>query len=268
MNKMDKASAGQVSASAAEIYDAFFVPALFGQWAPRICDAAGIGPGQQVLDVACGTGSATREASGRVGPAGAVTGIDRNPDMLRVARARGDGITWVDGMAEALPFADGSFDRVLCQFGLMFFEDRSGALGEMVRVLRPGGRAVVAVWDAVDTSPGYAAMIALLDRMFGKAAADALRAPFVLADRTRLGEVLRGAGWENAAVSVHGGIARFPSIREWVRMDVRGWTLSDMIDDDQFEALVTAAERELSGFADRSGAVAFDAPALFVSLAA
>ena len=64
----------------------------------------------------------------------------------------------------------------------MFFEDRVGALHEMWRVLKPGGRLAVAVWDSAERSPGYAAMIALIDRLFGASVADALRAPFVLGD--------------------------------------------------------------------------------------
>jgi ubiquinone/menaquinone biosynthesis C-methylase UbiE len=64
----------------------------------------------------------------------------------------------------------------------MFFDDRAGALRQMMRVLRPGGRIAVAVCDAVENSPGYAAFAALLDRLFGTAVGDAFRAPFVLGD--------------------------------------------------------------------------------------
>jgi ubiquinone/menaquinone biosynthesis C-methylase UbiE len=98
-----------------------------------------------VLDVACGTGVVAREAARRVGPAGAVAGLDRNEGMLAVARRMAPGIAWRHGLAEALPFPDGAFDAVICQFGLMFFEDRGKALGEMWRALRPGGRLAVAV---------------------------------------------------------------------------------------------------------------------------
>ena len=79
---------GQVIASAAEVYDAFFVPALFQEWAPRVADAADLSSGRRVLDVACGTGVVAREAARRVGSDGAVIGLDRNPGMLAVAAAR------------------------------------------------------------------------------------------------------------------------------------------------------------------------------------
>jgi ubiquinone/menaquinone biosynthesis C-methylase UbiE len=78
---------GQIAATAAEIYDQFFVPALFAEWAPRLCDAAVIGEGQTVVDIGCGTGVAARTAAARVGPSGAVTGVDVNEGMLAVATA-------------------------------------------------------------------------------------------------------------------------------------------------------------------------------------
>lgn len=256
----DAAAAGQVSRTAAEIYDAFFVPALFGQFANPLCDAAKIGPEHHVLDVACGTGATTRVAADRIKPGGRIVGLDRNEGMLSVAEKQGRDIEWVEGPAEGLPFADQSFDVVLCQFGLMFFDDRAKALEEMRRVLRPSGRIALTTWDDVDHSPGYADMIELIEEMFGPQAADALRAPFLLGDKQALGQVLAAGGLGDADISTVPGTARFESIREWVRMDVRGWTLADFIDDAGFEALVGAAEKRMARFAAGDGSVAFAAP--------
>jgi ubiquinone/menaquinone biosynthesis C-methylase UbiE len=83
---MSTSERGQVTKSAAEVYEEFFVPALFQEWAPRVADAASLRPGQRVLDVACGTGVLARAAAERVGAAGAVTGLDVNEGMLSVAR--------------------------------------------------------------------------------------------------------------------------------------------------------------------------------------
>lgn len=92
----NSASRGQVSGDAAEVYEQFFVPALFGQWAGHTLDAAGItetsGPGSRVLDVGCGTGVVARKAARRVGPTGRVRGLDPNAGML--AEARGQHLTW------------------------------------------------------------------------------------------------------------------------------------------------------------------------------
>ena len=155
---------GQVSRSAAEVYEEFFVPALFRQWVQPVADAADIRAGDRVLDVACGTGILARHAATRVGAAGSVCGVDINEGMLAVARREAPEIEWRKGAAEALPFADDGFDAVVSQFGLMFFADQAKAIREMRRVLRPGGRLAVAVWDSLANTPGYAAMTALLQR--------------------------------------------------------------------------------------------------------
>lgn len=109
-----------------------------------------------------------------------LVGLDRNHGMLAVAAGCAPDVQWIEAKAEAMPLATASFDVVLCQFGLMFFDDPAQALAEMQRVLAPGGRIAISVWDDVANSPGYAGMIDLIEGMFGPDAADALRAPFVL----------------------------------------------------------------------------------------
>jgi len=257
---------GQVIASAAEVYDTFFVPAVFQEWAPRVVDAAGLSPGQHVLDVACGTGVVAREASSRVGPKGSVIGLDRNPGMLAVAAARSQRIRWREGLAESLPFDAGAFDAVLCQFGLMFFDDRITALKDMHRVARPGGRVVVAVWESLERSPGYAAVTSLLRRLFGDTVADAMRAPFVLGEPDDVLALFDEAGLKGARLETSVGQARFPSIDAWVHTDVKGWTLADMIDEAQYRRLLIEARKELARFARPDGSVAFESPAHIVTV--
>ena len=142
---MDRALQGQVSRSAADVYEEFFVPALFREPAQHVARAADIRRGQSVLDAACGTGVLAREAVGATGNDGKVTGLDGNDGMLAVAKRLAPGINWQRGLAEALPFADRSFDRAFSQFALMFFDDRAAALREMRRVMKPGGRMHAAV---------------------------------------------------------------------------------------------------------------------------
>ena len=259
---MDERLKGQVTRSAAEIYEEFFVPALFWQWAPIVADAAGIGGGQRVLDVACGTGVLAREAASR---GASLTGLDRNEGMLATARRIAPAVEWKAGRAEQLPFADGSFDAVVSQFGLMFFDDRAGALREMARVLKSGGRLAVAVWDRLENSPGYAAMAALLDRLFGRRIASELHAPFALGDAGKLRALFAEAGMPDAKVATHTGTARFPSIEAWVRTDVKGWTLADLIDDKQYALLLREAETALRTFVKADGIVLFEAPALIAT---
>jgi ubiquinone/menaquinone biosynthesis C-methylase UbiE len=250
----------------AEVYDEFFVPALFQQWGPAVAAAARVEPGDRVLDVACGTGALTLAVADRVGPGGSVLGLDANPAMLAVARRKPVPIEWLDGRAEALPLPDREFDAVVSQFGFMFFEDRPAALREMQRVLRPGGRLAVAVCDAVDNSPGYAAFAALLDRLFGKRIGDAFRAPFVLGDADALLEIAREAGIRGAKVTRHARTVRFRSIAALVSTErACAWTLGGMLDDDQFAQLLEEAEAALERFVDEEGSVVFNMPALILT---
>lgn len=259
---MNRTLAGQVSADAAETYERFFVPALFRQWTTPLLDAARVDSDTaRLLDVACGTGVLARAAAERLGTARGIVGVDPNDGMLAVARRMAPGIDWRAGRAEALPCEDASFDAVLCQFGLMFFEDRVAGLEQMMRVLRPGGRLAVAVWGALDGAPGYAELVRLIERACGTRAADALRAPFSLGDAGELGSLARRAGIVDARIETRAGVARFASIADWIRTDVRGWSYSALVDDDQLAALVDEAQRTMVRFVAADGSVAFDAPA-------
>lgn len=249
----------------AEVYHERFVPALFGPWARVMTEVAGIAPGEAVLDVACGTGALTLSAAQAVGPLGSVVGLDPNPEMLAVARRSSRLVEWCEAPAERIPFPDGAFDAVVSQFGLMFFDDRARALSEMMRVLRPGGRLVVAVCGAVEDSPGYAAFARLLDRLFGRQVGDAFRAPFVLGDRQALARVAEDAGIAGASVERHTGAVRFRSIADLVSTErACAWTLGGILDDGQFELLRRESEAALAPWAGADGAVVFDMPALIL----
>jgi len=253
-------------ATPADVYEEMFVPALFQQWGNVVAQAAGVGSGQRVLDVACGTGVLACAAAERVGLIGTVVGLDPNPEMLAVARRKSARIEWRGGRAESLPFADQSFDAVVSQFGLMFFEDRPAALRQMMRVLRPGGRLAVAVCDSLDHSPGYAAVAALLQRLFGNRVADAFRAPFVLGDPERLHSLCAEAGIAGAKVTQYEGTVRFASIASLISTErACVWTLGGMLDDAQFERLLNESEQELRQFKTVDGDIAFSMPALIVT---
>ncbi|MAS41133.1 MAG: methyltransferase type 11 [Porticoccaceae bacterium] len=251
--------------SPAEIYERHFVPALFGQWGPRVAEAAGIAPGQQALDVACGTGALTRAVVERLAGRGSVIGLDSNPEMLAVARGLMPRVDWREASAESLPFGEGEFDAVVSQFGLMFFEDRVGALREALRVLKPGGRLVVAVCDALDHSSGYAVLSELLHRLFGPDVAEAFRAPFVCGDRELLQDLCRQAGIPEAEVTRSDGSVRFASIDALVATErACAWTLGGLLDDDQFARLTAAAQESLAPFAGPDGTVDFTMPVLMI----
>ena len=260
---MGDSDRGQVTATAAEIYDSFFVPSLFGQWTGVVLDAAEVQTGHSVLDVGCGTGVLSVAAYERVGSSGRVIGVDPNDGMLGVARRNDPSVEWNESVAEALPYPDGDFDRVVSQFALMFFTDPARALAEVGRVTRADGRITFAVWDRLEHNLGYARLADLIERLFGAAAARSLRAPFQLGDPTALAEIA-SHGITDPNVAEHRGTARFESLDSWLHTEIRGWTLADEIDDAGYDALLTAAARELADLAGPGG-VEFDVSALTVT---
>jgi len=265
---MPEAKKASPARSPAEIYDEFFVPALFQPWARVVMDAARIEPDQCVLDVACGTGVLACAAADRVGSGGSVVGLDPNEEMLAVAHGKADTIEWRVGRAEAIPFPDERFDAVVSQFGMMFFENPSGALRDMLRVTRPGGHLAVAVCDALEHSPGYAAFEKLLRRLFGVRVAEAFCAPFVLGDIKRLLSLCAAAGMFDAKVTRHDGVVHFASIRSLVSTErACVWTLGGLLDDRQFETLSAESERVLQAFVEDDGTLTFSMPALIVTAA-
>lgn len=262
---MSEHTTGQVAASAAEIYEEFFVPALFEPWPPHVLRAADVQPGQRVLDVACGTGVLARAAADRVGPDGSVVGVDINDGMLAVARQKAPDITWEVAPAEALPFASNTFERVVSQFGLMFFADPAQAIAEMVRVLRPGGTLAIAVWDRLERTPGYAAVAAILNELFGAEAAQSIEMPYSLGDTERITALFAAAGQPDITIQTITDQARFASIDAWIYTDIKGWTLADIIDDAGYEQLRQHAPQRLAQFIRPDGSVAFDAPAHIIT---
>jgi SAM-dependent methyltransferase len=253
--------------AAAKAYEALFVPALFGQWATQVADTAQLQSGQRVLDVACGTGVLSREVLARVGSEGTVAGLDANPGMLATAREITPGVDWTQGVAESLPYPDNSFDTVISQFGLMFFTDRSQAIAEMRRVLVPGGRLVVAVWDCLDNIPAYAALVALLERQAGTAAADALRAPFVLGHRQLLANVFVDGGVTPTDITAYPGVAQFPSLSAMVDAELRGWLpiMGVVLAERQMARMLQQAQTVLGPYVTAEGRLVFAMPALLVS---
>lgn len=118
---------------------------LHHRWRRRAADLAGLRPGQRALDVATGTGDLAIELARRVRPDGEVVAIDFSERMLELARAKGDSmpIHFEAANALELPFADNEFDAATVGFGARNFAQLERGLGEMVRVVRPGGRVVV-----------------------------------------------------------------------------------------------------------------------------
>jgi ubiquinone/menaquinone biosynthesis C-methylase UbiE len=135
--------------SAAETHERIAVPYVFLEPARDLVAAMHLTPGARVLDAGAGTGVAARIASEAVAPGGLVVALDPALEMLRAGRRRGLGIA-VCGLAEHLPFRDGSFDAVMASFVISHVPSYEAALAEMVRVLAPGGKLGVTAWGPAE----------------------------------------------------------------------------------------------------------------------
>ena len=244
----------QLTGSSADAYEQLLVPSIFEPWARGLVDLAEPRPGEHVLDAACGTGVVARVAESRVGPDGTVTGVDVNPGMLATAQGTDTVIAWRHADVTALPFADGTFDLVLCQQGVQFMADRTAAARELRRVLAGPGRLALSTWRAIDRSTGYAAFADALDRHAG--AGGIMRAPFAFGDRESLRRLLLGAGFDGVRIVIDVKVCRFPSVVEFLRYEVLASPLAEPVgrlDAEERDALVADLEAVLEPYVDDDG---------------
>ncbi len=149
-----------------EHYDQGMGPVIFAGPAEVAARLAASHRPSRVLETAAGTGIVTRRVRDMLPAEAAIVATDLNAAMLEISRGKfraGENVTFHAADATALPFADGEFDVVLCQFGVMFFPDKDKAYREARRVLAPGGHYVFSVWDTLDHN------------LFGRVVVDVLR---------------------------------------------------------------------------------------------
>jgi ubiquinone/menaquinone biosynthesis C-methylase UbiE len=200
MTHSDAVFAGSIP----EVYERYLVPMLFTPYAADIVTRVQAVDPRRVLDVAAGTGIVTRGIALML-PDAQIDGTDLNAGMIGFAEARSETprIRWSVADAMQLPFKDGSFDLVVCQFGVMFFPDRVRAFREARRVLTHGGTYVFNVWDSLETND--------LARIVSETAEAAFpedpplfirRTPHGHGDPAAIEHDLREAGFEHVEYSV------------------------------------------------------------------
>ena len=147
MTATDTVFAGSIPA----IYDQYMVPLVFAPYARLVAERAAELKPRRILETAAGTGVVTGELH-RAMPEAQIVATDLNPPMLEQAARRLDAsnVRFEAADAQSLPFESGSFDLVVCQFGVMFFPDKVRANSEARRVLRDGGRYMLVIWDRIE----------------------------------------------------------------------------------------------------------------------
>ena len=149
------------------LYEHYLVPMIFAPYAADLVRRVAERKPRRILEIAAGTGVVTRALADAL-PDAEIVATDLNPAMLEQARKIGTSrpVEWRQADAMALPFADGEFDAVACQFGVMFFPDKPHAFAEARRVLKPGGMFLFNAWDRIE------------DNDFADAISDALEGVF------------------------------------------------------------------------------------------
>lgn len=260
-------TATQEELEAGRGYEALFVPAIFSPWTQHLVEGAGVAEGSHTLDVACGSGVLARHVLSKTGGLGRVVGVDPAPGMIAAARELEPNIEWVLGGAEELELDDSSFDSVISQFGMMFFKDRHAAASEMFRVMKPGGRLAVAVWNSIEHNPAYGDIIAVLDERVSIAAGDALRLPYSLGDPEVVTGVFDHAGFKDLSVETKTEQATFPSSRTMVEAELRGWLpLFDIhLSEEKIADVLIKSDGKLSKYATQTGEAVFPTSAHIVT---
>jgi ubiquinone/menaquinone biosynthesis C-methylase UbiE len=151
-----------------QIYEQYLVPLIFEPYAADLAARIALRTPSSVLEIAAGTGVVTRQLASTLAPSVAIVATDLNQAMLDQAASVGTSrpVEWRQADAAQLPFADQTFDVVVCQFGVMFFPDKPMAFSEAWRVLRPGGAFIFNVWDRIEQNEFAHIVTHALERVF------------------------------------------------------------------------------------------------------
>ena len=245
--------APEITDELVRVHEQYLVPAVYAQWAAKVAELAEIELGHHVLDVACGTGTLARAAYWETGLAGKVCGLDASEKMLESAQRRSRSIDWYRGDATALPFESGHFDRVMCQFALMFIVNRVAAIKEMLRVCRPDGQVVVAIWGALQAGGAYAELIKVAAEVAGINAANRLSLPWALGTPGVMDALLLSTGIEEYECHERIGQACYPSMRAFVEAHLRLAGEYDRLNDNSLRQFMAVAEKRLRSFMTPGG---------------
>lgn len=213
----DKVFAGSIP----RLYDEYLVPLIFEPYAADLADRLSSRSPSGVLEIAAGTGAVTRALAAALPESVPIVATDLNQAMLDHASAVGTkrAVEWRRADAMQLPFPDGAFEAVVCQFGAMFFPEKSKAFSEARRVLKPGGVFIFNVWDQISENEFADAITSALESAFPDDPPRFLaRTPHGYHDRRVIERDLAGGGFsaapriETVAARSRAASARIPAV--------------------------------------------------------
>jgi SAM-dependent methyltransferase len=190
----DKLFAGSIP----QLYDTYLVPLIFEPYAVDLANRLASRSLTRVLEIAAGTGVVTRTLASSLPESVSIVATDLNQPMLDLASAVGTKrpVEWRQADAMQLPFRDGTFDAVVCQFGVMFFPDRSKTFSEARRVLSSGGVFIFSVWDRIEENEFADTVTTALESLFPKDPPRFLaRTPHGYYDHSTIARDLEGGGF-------------------------------------------------------------------------
>ena len=208
-----------------EHYDRGLGPLVFHEPAREMASRLSVRPGVRVLETACGTGIVTERLLARLAGQGSLVATDLNEPMLAYADAKlgpRPGLEWRPADATKLPFDDRAFDAVVCQFGLMFFPDKAAGASEAFRVLRPGGRLLLSVWDRLEDNPFARITHETVARFFPADPPQFYTIPFTLHDDAAVRGLLERAGFVDVVAERRDLTGTSPSTAEATRGLIEG----------------------------------------------
>jgi ubiquinone/menaquinone biosynthesis C-methylase UbiE len=230
-----------------ETYERILVPSIFAPWAHEILERARpIGASDRVLDLGCGTGIVARLLRDRLGAGTRLTGVDASAEMIAHARTLAPEIDWREANAMKLPFADASFELVVSQQMLQFVPEPAAALGEIRRVLVPGGRLVAATWRPRRELPLFDLLGQIAERHLGVAN----EKRFLLGEEATLRRLLEDAGFADVSIEVITRMDRFQEFPYRLSALAANFDLSGLSPSER-EARLSALEAESRNAAEQ-----------------
>jgi ubiquinone/menaquinone biosynthesis C-methylase UbiE len=253
MLESDNVFAGSVP----ENYDRHMVPLIFEPYAADIARRAASMSPRAVLEIAAGTGVVTRALAPKLSTTASYVVTDLNQPMLEYAASRqgpDSRIQWRRADAMALPFENASFDLVCCQFGAMFFPDRTSAYREAKRVLKPGGHFLFSVWDRIQENIFADDVTNALANIFPNDPPRFLaRTPHGYHDTALIRRELEDAGFAHVEIETRAEESRASSPRLPAVAYCQGTLLRNEIEARDAGKLEAATDYAASAIADRHG---------------